>query len=336
MKNYEFNIAEQHSGQRLDKVIPQLVEDISRSRVQALITEGAVSVDGVVLMSGKEKTKMGQSLRITIPDIVEADPTPQNIPLDIVFEDDHVLVINKPVGMVVHPGAGHHDQTLVNALLYHCGDSLSGIGGVKRPGIVHRLDKDTSGLMMVAKNDKAHQGLSAQLQDRSLKRTYHALCWGQVIPLVGVIDQPIGRHPKDRLKMSVRSHGGRDAITKYKTITHFGEDEAGISLVECSLMTGRTHQIRVHMQSLGAPLIGDQLYNAPLSKQKSMIKRGFKPDVQDVLQPLLLNFPRQALHAKAITFIHPETENVMEFNVEYPEDLQNLLVSLEKGIRIPK
>ena len=231
-----------------------------------------------------------------------------------------MLVINKTVGMVVHPGAGNQNGTLVSALLYHCGDSLSGIGGVKRPGIVHRLDKDTSGLMVVAKNDRAHNGLAEQLVDRSLSRLYQALVWKEPTPIKGTINAPIGRDQKNRLKMSVRSHAvGREAITHYLREETF----SGIaSLVTCKLQTGRTHQIRVHMQHLGHPLLGDPLYGLPPQEQRSLMNRGgYEEEDRD----FVMAFPRQALHAAGIQFIHPVSGEEMEFESDLPQDLQELL-----------
>jgi 23S rRNA pseudouridine1911/1915/1917 synthase len=231
-----------------------------------------------------------------------------------------MLVINKAVGMVVHPGAGNQNGTLVSALLYHCGDSLSGISGVKRPGIVHRLDKDTSGLMVAAKNDRAHNGLAAQLLDRSLSRLYQALVWKEPTPIKGSVNAAIGRDQKNRLKMAVRARAsGREAITHYLREETFNGVAA---LVACRLETGRTHQIRVHMQHLGHPLIGDQLYGLPQQEQRSLLNRGgYEEDVREAI----LAFPRQALHAAGIHFIHPVTGEAMEFEADLPPDLQELL-----------
>jgi 23S rRNA pseudouridine1911/1915/1917 synthase len=266
-----------------------------------------------------------------MPALEEALPEPQNIPLDIVFEDEDLLVINKPAGLVVHPGAGNTDGTLVNALLYHCQGQLSGVGGVKRPGIVHRIDKETSGLLVVAKNDAAHRGLSEQLADRSLGRVYTALCWGVPIPALGKVDKPIARDPKDRLKMCVRARDGRDAVTHYKTVQAFGKADAkhkanGLSLIECKLETGRTHQIRVHMQFIGHSLIGDPNYAAQPSFQKACLKNiGMESEEE---RNVFLSFPRQALHARKLHFIHPRNEEHMMFEAPLPDDLQTLVQAL--------
>lgn len=311
------------TGGRLDKVLADLVGDVSRSRLKNLIVDGQVKLNGVLCNDASRKVSEGDEISLTIPEAVEALPQPENIPLDIVYEDDDMLVINKAVGMVVHPGAGNQNGTLVSALLYHCGDSLSGINGVKRPGIVHRLDKDTSGLMVVAKNDRAHNGLAEQLLDRSLSRLYQALVWKEPTPIKGTINAAIGRDQKNRLKMAVRARAsGREAITHYLREETFN----GIaSLVACRLETGRTHQIRVHMQHLGHPLLGDQLYGLPAQEQRSLLNRGgYDEEVRDAV----LAFPRQALHAAAIHFIHPISGEEMEFEADLPPDLQNLLDSL--------
>jgi 23S rRNA pseudouridine1911/1915/1917 synthase len=245
------------------------------------------------------------AITVDVPPAAPALPVPQTIPLDIVYEDEFLLVIDKPAGLVVHPGAGNEDGTLVNALLAHCGEQLSGIGGVRRPGIVHRLDKDTSGLMVAAKTDAAHRGLSAQLSDRSLSRTYRAIVWGKPVPPAGRIDAPIGRSPNNRRKMAVLRNGGRDAVTLYSTVTQVG---AKASLIECKLMTGRTHQIRVHMAHLGHPLVGDPLYGRARGDGSALAR-----------------FPRQALHATAIAFVHPIDGREMSFTSTPPADFRALL-----------
>ena len=254
----------------------------------------------------------------------EASPQAQDIKLDIVYEDEHMLVINKPVGLVVHPGAGNHDGTLVNALLYHCGDSLSGIGGVVRPGIVHRLDKDTSGLMVVAKNDKAHQGLSEQLSDRSLSRVYLALVLGVPMPPSGCVDKPIGRDPRNRQKMAILAKNSREAQTHYKVKTNYHD---ALALLECRLQTGRTHQIRVHMGHIKLPLVGDPLYGPqPTALRAALKKAGYeKDDIESIVA-----FGRQALHATEISFVHPVTAKRMSFNASPPDDFSNILNILNK------
>ncbi len=277
----------------------------------------------VTLMAGVEKierdasrkAKAGDSYRVLLPPPEAASPEAQVIHLDIVFEDKDLLVINKPAGMVVHPAPGNRDKTLVNALLGYCGASLSGIGGVARPGIVHRLDKDTSGLIVVAKNDLAHQGLTAQFADRSLSRTYQAVVWGEPVPLAGVIDAPIGRHSRDRVRMAVTSRG-KHAVTHYNVIDVLAEGVA--SFVECRLETGRTHQIRVHLAHIKNPVAGDPAYGPRRPKT-------VKPAAE-----LLRQFPRQALHAMELKFEHPRNGKPMMFKVEMPKDMAGLIKKLRK------
>lgn len=310
-------------GLRLDKAVSNLLPEFSRTRLQGLIDGGECLVDGVVCTTPSRKVKEGEVVVIAIPPLEDATPVPENIPLDIVFEDDDVLVINKAAGMVVHPAVGHGSGTLVNALLYHCGESLSGINGVRRPGIVHRLDKDTSGLMMVAKNDHAHQHLSAQLQDRSLSRIYQALVLGVPFPFKGRVETLIGRHPSNRLKMAVVKGNGKEAATNYEVLEKFGDAMSeALSLVECRLESGRTHQIRVHMQHLGYPLIGDDLYGEQVTKSRSVMKKG---GFDDEAIARVIAFPRQALHAAEISFIHPRSEEEMSFSAPLPDDLSDLL-----------
>ena len=306
-------------GYRLDKAVAALAPDFSRTRLQNLIDAGECLLNGKICSTPSRKVEIFDHITIAIPQSVDADPEPENIPLDIIFEDEDLLVVNKPAGMVVHPAAGHASGTLVNALLYHCGESLSGINGVKRPGIVHRLDKDTSGLMMVAKNDFAHHHLSEQLQDRSLSRVYYALVIGVPIPIKGRVETLIGRHPSNRLKMAVLQRDGREAATNYLVLETYRDNFA---LVECRLETGRTHQIRVHMEHIKHPLVGDPLYgpqdNALVSR---LSKAGYVDDAYDTIK----NFPRQALHAAQISFIHPRSEDDMTFDVPLPDDMAALL-----------
>lgn len=307
---------------RLDKALTVALEQnpdakglgLSRARVQQLLKGGHVLRDGEVITNAKHKAKHGEEYEVTIPAPVAADPQPEDIPLSIIYEDDDLLVIDKPAGLVVHPAAGHWEHTLVNALIFHCGDSLSGIGGVARPGIVHRLDKDTSGLMVVAKNNFTHQGLSAQFADRSLSRVYHAVVWGVPNPIADDIEGPIGRHPVSRQKMAVVRGGGKDALTHYKTLEAYSNYA---SLVECRLATGRTHQIRVHMQYRGHPLIGDPLYGR--RKQPSLKELGAG------IYSKVKAFNRQALHAGEIKFIHPRTEEQMVFKCPLPDDLAEMI-----------
>jgi 23S rRNA pseudouridine1911/1915/1917 synthase len=310
-------ITEAVAGQRIDKALTMLLEAeipaLSRARLQTLVVQGQVSIGGKVLKDASGKARLGDSYSLIIPPPEPALPEAQDIDLDILFEDKDLLVINKPVGMVVHPAPGNRDRTLVNALLAHCGKSLSGIGGVARPGIVHRLDKDTSGLMVVAKNDLAHHNLTEQFADRSLSRTYQSIVWGQPVPLVGSIDMPIGRDAKDRVKMAVTSKG-KHALTHYKVLEGFGDIA---SMVECKLSTGRTHQIRVHLAYLKCPVVGDKAYGLSRNRAGDVAK-------------LLKQFPRQALHAAQLQFIHPRTEKAMKFAAPLPKDMQGLLKMLRR------
>ena len=312
-------------GQRLDKFCADLFPDLSRERVKQLIANGGISVKGEKLKPST-KVEAGWVIKCEIPDAEDATPQPEDIPLNILYEDDDLIVINKTAGMVVHPASGNWTATLVNALLYHCGETLSGIGGIKRPGIVHRLDKDTSGVMLVAKNDHSHAHLSAQLADRSLSRVYLALVWDVPIPPVGTIDIAIGRDHKNRLKQAVKrgdANISRHAITHYKLLQNF--DDA-MSLVECKLQTGRTHQIRVHMQAKGHPLVGDPMYGAQKTLQISRAERlSDKYNKTDVLE-----FPRQALHAHEIKFIHPRTNEEMHFKCPLPKDICKIIYPEQK------
>ena len=289
------------AGERLDAFLARQPGNLSRSAAQRLIEEGMVTRNGV---PGKKNDRLnvGDRVEYTIPEAKPVDIVPTEMPLDIVYEDDDLLVINKPKGLVVHPAPGHPDGTLVNALLYHCGESLSGIGGALRPGIVHRIDRDTSGLIIAAKNDFAHQKLSAQLQDHTLARVYRCIVVGSLPQEAGTVDAPIGRHPTDRKKMAVIS-GGRSAVTHYQVLEHL----RGHSYVECRLETGRTHQIRVHMAHLGHPILGDTVYGA---------KRPV-PGLQG-----------QCLHAVGLKFIHPRTEQLVELSCPLPEEFLRQLEKL--------
>jgi 23S rRNA pseudouridine1911/1915/1917 synthase len=319
----QVTITEEQAGFRLDKALAVLCDDLSRARLQSLIDEGLVESDGVVVTTPSRKVTAGEVFIVTIPPAIEAIPVAEDIPLNIVYEDNDVLVLNKSADMVVHPGAGNHDGTLVNALLAHCGNSLSGIGGVKRPGIVHRLDKETSGLMIVAKNDAAHHGLSEQLSSRKLKRIYQAIVWGAVSPPSGTVQTQIGRSPKHRQKMAVLPSGGREAITHYSVKKSFAPLA---SLVECRLETGRTHQIRVHMAHLGYPLLGDPLYGKASPAQFLRVHK-----CSEKLSEAMLGFSRQALHAAQLEFVHPISKNKHHFEAPLPDDMRNLLTILEKS-----
>lgn len=295
------------AGDRLDRVLSRHASSLSRSRIKALVEEGWVACDGRPVRDPALKVRAGQRFDIFVPEPVPALPQAEQIALSIVFEDGDLLVVDKPAGLVVHPAAGNPDGTLVNALLAHCGGSLSGIGGVARPGIVHRLDKDTSGLMVVAKTDGAHQGLSRQFAGRALSRDYLAVVAGVPTRGAGEIAGAIGRSPANRKKMAVVARGGKEALTRYRVERTFGTDA---SLVRCGLATGRTHQIRVHMASIGHPLLGDPLY-------------GRKP------RAVHLRFGRQALHAAEITFFHPRDQRPMRFESSLPSDIKRLICSLE-------
>jgi len=308
---------------RIDKALNELCEDLSRTRLQALIESGNVRLNGAVCETANKKLKMGDVIELDIPPPVAALPEAQDIALDIVFEDKDLLVINKPAGMVVHPGAGNFKNTLVNALLHHRADDLSGIGGVMRPGIVHRLDKETSGLMVAAKNDIAHRGLAGQLESRTLTRVYKALVIGVPFPSKGTVDQPLGRHPSSRMKMAIRRKGGKEARTHFSVEKKFRDEFA---LVECKLESGRTHQIRVHMESIRHPLIGDNLYGPQDSALKAALKRA---GYQEKDAQIVMDFPRQALHAASIAFVHPVTGDSLSFNAALPADLRKLLKILD-------
>lgn len=324
METLTIIVTESDHGARLDKTLALHAPELSRARVQALLAEGCVSRDGAPFDDASYRVRLDEAYVVRIPPAVDAVPQAQAMPLDIVYEDDDLLVLNKSPDMVVHPGAGNHDGTLVNALLAHCGDSLSGIGGVKRPGIVHRLDKETSGLMVVAKNDAAHQGLSEQLSSRTLKRVYHALVWGVPQPSAGRIETQVGRHPTQRKKMAVlQGNAGREAITDYQTLEAYG---LIASLVECRLQTGRTHQIRVHMAHQQNWLIGDPVYGRPSLARFLKLHK-----VADKLAEKLTRFPRQALHAAALEFIHPLSHNKIALTAPLPADMAALLAALRKA-----
>jgi 23S rRNA pseudouridine1911/1915/1917 synthase len=318
---YVFTVSTDESGLRLDKFLAQKAPDLSRARIQALVEDDAVSCGEKTVTSCSSKVKIGETYQILVPEPEPSHIEPQAMALDIYFEDEHILVLNKPAGLTVHPAPGNRDGTLVNALLAHCGDSLSGIGGVARPGIVHRLDKDTSGLMVVAKHDAAHHHLSDQLSTRTLKRTYNAVAWGHPAPANGTITGAIGRSPANRQKMAIVTKGGKEATTHYRTLRTF--DIA--SLVECSLETGRTHQIRVHMLKIGHPLIGDPLYGTGTSTR---LKQNIYKKLEDSTRATLLGFTRQALHAKALGLIHPHTQEAMHFECPLPDDMEQLLKAL--------
>ena len=314
MEIYKIVVNEEDVGQRLDKLLVQKLPDLTRTRIKNLIDSGHVVINGSLCTQTSKKNPEGTEIEVQVPEIIEAEPLPQKVDFEVVFEDDDVIVINKPVGLVVHPGAGNQDGTLVNGLLYHCKDSLSGIGGVKRPGIVHRLDKGTSGLMVVAKNDTAHHFLSDQFIDRTLKRTYIAICWGVPNPLSGTITGNIGRDPRSRQKMKVVGHGGKEAITNYEMLERVGKY---CSLVQCSLETGRTHQIRVHLTEKGNSIVGDPVYGRK--------PRGLAQDIRETVAKYTGDSNYPALHATELRFIHPKTEELLEFKRDAPQDFKDLL-----------
>jgi 23S rRNA pseudouridine1911/1915/1917 synthase len=300
------------SGERLDKALAAALPDLSRARLQALIAEGALTRDGRAVSSGSGKAQPGlYQLRVPAP--IEAEPQPQAIPLDVLYEDAHLIVLNKPAGMAVHPGPGVPDGTLVNALLHHCAGSLSGIGGVARPGIVHRLDKDTSGVMVAAKTDAAHAGLSALFSRHDIERRYIALTRGAPSASHGVIQTLIGRSAHDRKKMAVLKSGGREAITRYRVERAFGPaDKPLAARIACELETGRTHQIRVHLASKGAPCLGDPVYGSgsPAAPVRAAVEAA--------------GLRRQALHAAVLGFVHPVTGERLRFETPLPPDMAAL------------
>ena len=293
----------EHSGIRIDRFLSEQLPEHSRSYIQKLIKDGQVSIEGKAVKSNYKITG-SEEITLLIPDQVIPDILPEDIPLDILYEDQDLIVINKPKGMVVHPAAGHYSGTLVNALMYHCKDDLSGINGVMRPGIVHRIDRNTTGSLLVCKNDFAHNAIAEQLKVHSITRKYRAIVHGNLKNDQGTVDAPIGRHPIDRKKMAIEPRNGRDAITHYRVLERFGN----YTYIECQLETGRTHQIRVHMSSIHHPIVGDDVYGpakCPFSGLQG-----------------------QTLHAQVLGFIHPRTGEYMEFSAPLPEYFENLLTKL--------
>ncbi len=305
-------------GERLDRLLARRFGDLSRTRLKHLVEAGRVSVDGATIKDPSLRVKPGQRCELTVPAPVADAPEAQAMALDIRYEDADLLVLEKPAGLVVHPAPGNPDQTLVNALLAHCGESLAGIGGVRRPGIVHRLDKDTSGLMVVAKTERAHAALAADFAARRIERSYLAITWGVPQPREGEIVGDIGRNPANRKTMAVVTRGGRSAITRYRVQRIFKDVAA---LVECRLMTGRTHQIRVHLAAHGNPLIGDPVYGR---------SRGRRRALAAPLRTVLDSFPRQALHAASLGFKHPATDEWLQFTSKLPRDINELIIFLER------
>lgn len=294
------------AGERVDVLLSRSIETLTRSAAARLLEEGAVFLDGKPVRKNY-KTAAGDTFEVTLPEPEPVEAVPQDIPLDVIYEDDDVIVVNKPVGMVVHPAAGHPDGTLVNALLYHCGTSLSGINGSLRPGIVHRIDRDTSGLIIAAKNDLAHQCLAEQLQDHSLYREYEALCVGNLKEESGTVNAPIGRHPVDRKRMAVDRKNGREAVTHWTVLGRY----PGYTHIQCRLETGRTHQIRVHMASLGHPLLGDVVYGAR------------KP---------VPGLAGQCLHARRLSFVHPRSRERVTVECPLPDWFIQVLTKLSRMV----
>lgn len=290
------------SGERIDRFLSADLEDLSRSYIQKLLKEGSITVNGKPIKANF-KLSAGDEIQIQLPDPEPLDILPEDIPLDILYEDDDILVVNKPKGMVVHPSPGHYSNTLVNAVLYHCGSRLSGINGVLRPGIVHRIDMDTTGSLLICKNDRAHQILAEDLKEHNITRRYHAVVHGNLKEDTGTVNAPIGRHPVDRKKMSTKAPNGKRAVTHYRVLERFGN----YTYIECELETGRTHQIRVHMASIGHPILGDAVYGPA--------KCPFKLE-------------GQTLHAKILGITHPSTGEYMEFDAPLPEYFINLLARL--------
>lgn len=305
METINFRVDQEEQGIRIDKYLASRLPDYSRSFLQKLVGEGQVLAEGKPVKSNY-KISAGEQISLSVPDAVEPEIVPEPIPLDILYEDASLLVINKPKGMVVHPCPGHYSGTLVNALMYHCKDQLSGINGVMRPGIVHRIDQNTTGSLVVCKTDAAHRFLAQQLKDHSITRKYRAIVHGNLKEEEGTVNAPIGRHPVDRKKMAVNERCGRNAVTHYRVLERFGS----FTYLECRLETGRTHQIRVHMASIGHPLLGDDVYGPSRCP--------------------IHGLTGQTLHAMTLGFIHPETGTYMEFEAPLPEYFENLLEKLRR------
>ena len=304
-RELQYEVTEEEDGLRLDQYIAGRCMDLSRSYIQKLIKESRVTINKNIQTKTKTAVQESDIVNISLPDPKELEIKPQDIPLDILYEDNDVLVVNKPKGMVVHPAPGHYEDTLVNAVLYHCRDNLSGINGVLRPGIVHRIDKDTTGALIVCKNDKAHQKIADQLRAHTITRSYRAIVYNNFSEDEGMINAPIGRHPTNRKKRMVTEKNSKEAITHYKVLDHLNHK---FNYIECRLETGRTHQIRVHMSHIGHPLLGDEVYGPVNSKFK--------------------NLQGQTLHAATIGFIHPTTEEYMEFSAPLPDYFEKLLKTL--------
>lgn len=299
MNEIVMEITPEMEGERIDKCISNYLESLSRSYIQKIIKDGKAYVNDAVVKANY-KVKVDDKVQFEIPDCEEPDIPPQDIPLDILYEDKDILIVNKPKDMVVHPAPGHYEGTLVNAIMFHCKDELSGINGVLRPGIVHRIDKDTTGSIIICKNDEAHRKIARQLKEHSITRKYRAIVYGRIMEEEGTVNAPIGRHPTDRKKMAINEKNGKPAVTHYKVLERFDK----YTYIECQLETGRTHQIRVHMTSIGHPLLGDEVYGNA--------KCPFKLE-------------GQTLHAMTIGFIHPTTGEYVEHEAPLPEYFEHLL-----------
>tara|TARA_Y100000590_G_scaffold24496_1_gene27839 strand:+ start:6701 stop:7684 length:984 start_codon:yes stop_codon:yes gene_type:complete len=325
MKKNAFNITVPFNchGYRIDKFLQSQINELSRTRLQALIHEGQVKLNSTIIKSASKKIKENDKIKVNFPAPKETLIKPNKIPLDILHEDNDIVIINKSPGVVIHPGAGNYEKTIVNGLLFKYKNNLSSIGGRLRPGIVHRIDKDTSGVIVIAKNDFAHTNLSKQFSNHTVKRTYEALVWGVLKPQNGKINERISRSVKNRQLMAVRKEKGKISITNYKTLKIFqNANLPKISLIECKLETGRTHQIRVHMNFKGNPILGDKSYG----KSKKKFKK-----INPTIEKKINNFNRQALHAKNLAFIHPSSEKEIFFEAERPEDLDVLIKNLNKA-----
>jgi len=310
-------------GYRIDKFLQSQIDQLSRTRLQVLIHDGLVKLNGILISNASKKIKIKDKITVSFPLPKETFIKPNKMPLNILYDDNDIIIINKSPGVVVHPGAGNHEKTIVNGLLFKYKNKLSSVGGKLRPGIVHRIDKDTSGVIVVAKNDNSHIDLSKQFSDHSIKRVYEALVWGSLKPQKGKINERIARSVKNRQLMSVKKEKGKIAITNYKTIKIFQNiNLPKISLIECRLETGRTHQIRVHMNFKGNPILGDKSYG----KSKKKFKK-INPDLEKKIN----SFNRQALHAKSLSFIHPSTKKEIFFEAKRPKDLDLLIKILEKS-----
>ncbi len=317
------------AGERLDRFLTATLSELSRARLQGLIASGAVTRGGKTIKDGNTRVKPDEVYEVHVPPPVQAEPEGQNIPLRIVYEDNDLVVIDKQAGLVVHPAAGNPDGTLVNALIAHCGTSLKGIGGVARPGIVHRLDKDTSGLLVAAKNERAMASLAKQFANHTIERAYHAVVWGSPRVGQGMIEGQIGRSPFDRKRMAVlRGEQGKHARTRYAVVERFDDDKRPFaSLIECRLETGRTHQIRVHLTHLGHPLIGDPSYGRARQAPRP------KTDAEAIAYTAASEFPRQALHAYILGFHHPTLDKSVHFESPWPDDFSSLISAL-RGLKI--